>query len=117
MVSTRKEHMRGGLQKVGLKFRIVEEVAELTLQKVTSQKVTVERDLVNSIGHVQDSPKSIPLNRNLCPLRLLYWKMVICVAAPSMYKNMKTAVTGTSTCFFGMPPKAQVVGRYGPDDG
>lgn len=62
-----------------------------------------------------DSPNIMPLNRNLCPLRLLYWKMVMCVAAPMMYKKRKTAVTGMSTSFLGMPPRDHVVGRNGPE--
>ena len=37
--------------------------------------------------------------------------------APIMNRTMKTAETGTSTPTVGLPPRAAVVGAYGPEPG
>lgn len=41
----------------------------------------------------------------------------MCVIAPHMNRNKKTAVMGMSGTVDGRPPIAQVVGGYGPDLG
>jgi hypothetical protein len=72
-----------------------------------SVSVTREQRALSSI------PNKTALNRNLWPLRLFSWKMVMCHAALIMKSDKKTMVIGRSTPFSMLPPRAHVVGTYG----
>jgi len=58
-------------------------------------------------------PKTSRVIKNLCALFLFSWKIVICIAAPVVKRNRKTAVMGTSGMMEGVPPRAASDGGYG----
>jgi hypothetical protein len=47
---------------------------------------------------------------NFWPRRRLSWKMVMCVAAPSIKRTKNTEVMGLSRLVVGCPPKPAVFG-------
>ena len=55
----------------------------------------------------RNGPKRRPDMRNLWPLALFSWKMVMCAIALHMNRNKKTAVIGISVPILGMPPSVQ----------
>lgn len=70
-----------------------------------------------AVMRAMQKPKRAPEALNLCPRRLFFWKMVICVAAAAMKRKRKTAVMGSSTLVLGTPPKPAVLDAYGPPRG
>jgi hypothetical protein len=64
-----------------------------------------------SLHWYKNLPNRAALKMNLWPRFLFFWKMVMCHAALIMKRTMNTAVMGMSTLFFGVPPRAHVVGK------